>query len=60
MSKNPCIKVCEFEEGVCLGCGRSRQEICNWKRLDKGEQRLLLAIADMRLLVLEASGRRKY
>lgn len=27
MSKNPCIKVCEFERDICLGCGRSRQEI---------------------------------
>ncbi|GIZ13528.1 DUF1289 domain-containing protein [Pseudomonas sp. NCCP-436] len=58
MGKNPCIKVCEFKEGVCLGCGRSRQEIRDWKRLDKDEKRLLLAIADMRLL--EACGRRSY
>lgn len=59
MSKNPCIKVCEFERDICLGCGRSRQEIKGWKRLDKSERRVLLAEADMRLLVLEANGRRK-
>ncbi|HEY1027266.1 MAG TPA: DUF1289 domain-containing protein [Pseudomonas sp.] len=60
MSKNPCIKVCEFEQGICLGCGRSRQEIKDWKRLDKGERLALLAEADMRLLALEATGRRKW
>jgi len=60
MSKSPCIKVCEFEKDICLGCGRSREEIKGWKRLDKGERLALLAEADMRLLALEATGRRKY
>lgn len=60
MSKSPCIKVCEFEQEICLGCGRSRQEIKGWKRLDKLERHALLAEADMRLLALEATGRRKY
>ncbi|ATH82712.1 DUF1289 domain-containing protein [Ectopseudomonas hydrolytica] len=60
MSKNPCIKVCEFERDICLGCGRSRQEIKGWKRLSKSERLMLLAEADMRLLALEATGRRKH
>ncbi|MEO9332924.1 DUF1289 domain-containing protein [Pseudomonas guguanensis] len=60
MSKNPCIKVCEFEKDICLGCGRSRQEIKGWKRLDKHERLALLAQADMRLLGLEATGRRRH
>lgn len=60
MSKSPCIKVCEFEQEICLGCGRSRAEIKGWKRLDKAERRALLAEADMRLLALAATGRRKY
>jgi predicted Fe-S protein YdhL (DUF1289 family) len=60
MSKSPCIKVCEFEQDICLGCGRSRQEIKGWKRLDKAGRRALLAEADMRLLVLQATGRRKF
>ncbi|MDL2424844.1 DUF1289 domain-containing protein, partial [Pseudomonas sp. BAgro211] len=32
--KSPCIKVWEFEVGICLGCGRSREEIKAWKRVD--------------------------
>ncbi|CAD5109691.1 DUF1289 domain-containing protein [Zestomonas carbonaria] len=59
MSKNPCIKVCEFEQDVCVGCGRSRQEIKGWKKLGKAERLTLLAEADLRLLALEATGRRK-
>jgi predicted Fe-S protein YdhL (DUF1289 family) len=58
--KSPCIKVCEFEEGICLGCGRSREEIKVWKRVDHLGQEAILAEADMRLLVLEAQGKRLY
>ena len=32
---DPCIGVCMFEgvKGWCLGCGRSRKEIRDWKKL---------------------------
>mgnify|MGYP001759752079 FL=1 len=49
--KSPCIKVCEFEEGICLGCGRSREEIKAWKRVDHLGQEAIRAEADMRLLL---------
>ncbi|TXI35409.1 MAG: DUF1289 domain-containing protein [Aquipseudomonas alcaligenes] len=59
MSKNPCIKICQFDADICVGCGRSKREIKAWKKLDKAERLSLLAEADMRLLTLEATGRRK-
>ena len=59
MSKNPCIKICQFDADICVGCGRSKREIKAWKKLDKAERLCLLAEADMRLLTLEATGRRK-
>ncbi|MCY1425118.1 hypothetical protein D3C76_413030 [compost metagenome] len=58
--KSPCIKVCKFDEDVCLGCGRTRDEIKGWKKLDHLGQQAVLAESDMRLLVLEVQGRRKY
>ncbi|MCY1273765.1 hypothetical protein D3C76_1026730 [compost metagenome] len=58
--KSPCIKVCEFDAGVCLGCGRTREEIRGWKKLDALGQQAVLAESDMRLLVFEAQGRRRY
>lgn len=58
--KSPCINICEFDADVCRGCGRTRQEIRAWKRADKAEQRLILAEADLRLLALQARGRRKF
>lgn len=59
MSKNPCIKVCEFQDDICRGCGRSKREIKAWKRLAKAERVAVLAEADLRLLALAATGRRK-
>jgi predicted Fe-S protein YdhL (DUF1289 family) len=59
MSKNPCIKVCEFDADICRGCGRSKREIKAWKKLGKAERFALLAEADLRLLAFEATGRRK-
>ena len=60
MSKNPCIKICQFDADICVGCGRSKREIKAWKKLDKAERLSLLAEADMRLLALEATGRRRH
>jgi predicted Fe-S protein YdhL (DUF1289 family) len=59
MSKNPCIKVCAFDADICVGCGRSKREIKAWKKLGKEERFALLAEADLRLLALQATGRRK-
>ena len=28
--ESPCINVCMIEEGICIGCGRSQDEICEW------------------------------
>lgn len=60
MSKNPCIKICQFDADICVGCGRSKREIKAWKKLDKAERLSLLAEADVRLLALQATGRRKH
>ena len=60
MSKNPCIKICQFDADICVGCGRSKREIKAWKKLGKAERLVLLAEADLRLLALAATGRRKH
>ena len=59
-TKDPCISICKFTDDICVGCGRSKREIKAWKKLDKAERLSLLAEADMRLLALEATGRRKH
>ena len=57
--KDPCIGVCKFTDDMCIGCGRTKREIKAWKKLDKDEKRAVLAESALRLLALEATGRRK-
>ena len=28
--KSPCIKICTLEDGVCIGCRRTQDEIREW------------------------------
>ena len=28
--KSPCVKICSLEDGVCIGCGRTQDEIREW------------------------------
>ena len=57
--KVPCIRLCKFNHDICVGCGRSKREIRAWKKLDKADKRTVLAEAELRLLALGATGRRK-
>ncbi|KMT53960.1 DUF1289 domain-containing protein [Pseudomonas fildesensis] len=58
-TKDPCISICTFSDDICVGCGRSKREIRAWKKLDKADKRTVLAEAELRLLALGATGRRK-
>lgn len=36
---SPCIKVCTYDdEGFCLGCGRTAEEVAGWRNLTEEEQ----------------------
>lgn len=37
-TKNPCVDVCKFSDGVCIACGRTREEKKMWKRLSDEEK----------------------
>ena len=28
--RSPCVKICSLEDGVCIGCGRTQDEIREW------------------------------
>ena len=58
-TKDPCISLCKFSDDICVGCGRSKREIRAWKKLDKVDKRAVLAEAELRLLALGATARRK-
>ena len=42
---SPCVKVCVIhpETGLCLGCGRSADEIARWSRMTAEERREIAA-----------------
>ena len=40
--KSPCKNICIREDGVCIGCYRSTEEIVRWRTLsDEGKKRVL-------------------
>lgn len=45
MVSSPCIGVCQLnpDNGLCLGCLRSLEEISAWSRVSPDEQRRILA-----------------
>ena len=49
---SPCTKVCtvDLRSGLCVGCGRTLDEIARWPSLTEGErQRLMSELADRHL-----------
>ena len=43
---SPCLSICQMDpqDGVCLGCYRTRAEIAAWRSMDQGDQLALLDI----------------
>lgn len=52
----PCIKVCTLDpvEKLCLGCGRSGDEIAGWLRLTPAERDAVMAELPARRAALDA------
>ena len=51
---SPCIKLCVMDErfGLCLGCGRTLDEIASWGALGEPARRALLPVLPERLAQL--------
>lgn len=46
---SPCVRNCCLDDAdVCLGCGRSLQEILRWSAADRAEREAILARAAAR------------
>lgn len=43
--ESPCIKVCVIDKatGLCLGCGRTLDEIAHWSSLSASERRRIMS-----------------
>lgn len=36
--KSPCVGICQMKNDVCLGCGRSREQISYWRNYTEQEK----------------------
>ena len=51
MIESPCIKVCTLDaaSGVCMGCGRTLDEIARWGSMGDAERRAIMQVLPGRL-----------
>jgi uncharacterized protein len=44
VSQSPCIKICQLDASgrMCIGCGRTIEEIAAWSTLDETERQAIL------------------
>jgi predicted Fe-S protein YdhL (DUF1289 family) len=59
----PCVQVCVIDPRslLCIGCGRTRDEIARWGALEESDRRAIMARLPARLVVArsrKARGRR--
>ena len=49
--ESPCVKICTYDpaRGLCLGCGRTLEEISAWSAMTEDERRAATAKAQARL-----------
>jgi uncharacterized protein len=40
--RSPCIRTCQLENEVCVGCGRTRGEIAAWSRMSDAERLVVM------------------
>ena len=45
---SPCVNICKMEEGLCVGCFRTIDEIARWAAIGDADKRLILAAVAQR------------
>mgnify|MGYP001323606374 CR=1 FL=1 len=50
--ESPCVSICKLKDDLCIGCGRSLDEIRKWKSMKRPERMTTLKRADERLKAL--------
>ena len=59
MVESPCIKICTLDarSGLCLGCGRTIDEIAQWTTMSAEERRRVMAELPVRLSTVPSATR---
>jgi len=42
MVESPCKYICTLEDGVCIGCHRTKEEISKWSKMTDEEKQKVL------------------
>jgi predicted Fe-S protein YdhL (DUF1289 family) len=55
--QTPCVLICSIDaaSGICLGCGRTLNEIGSWTQFDDSERRDIMARLPARLTTVRAA-----
>jgi len=51
--ENPCVSRCQLKHEVCVGCGRSKEEIRGWRGMKRSEKKTTVEKAAARLKKLK-------
>jgi uncharacterized protein len=53
--QSPCVKICAYQPGagLCLGCGRTLEEIAGWTAMSDAERRRIMEALPGRLAKLK-------
>jgi len=54
--ENPCIAVCQLSGELCVSCGRTKDDIRQWKRMKRPEKMAAVQRATLRLKKLKKPG----
>ena len=41
--ESPCVNICTIKDNVCIGCGRTLEEIANWTAMTNEERKSINA-----------------
>ncbi|MGB8713066.1 MAG: DUF1289 domain-containing protein [Onishia taeanensis] len=36
--ESPCVAICQLKSGLCVGCGRTMEEITHWRAMKRQER----------------------
>ena len=53
--ENPCIAVCQLSGELCVSCGRTKDDIRQWKRMKRPAKMAVVQRATLRLKKLKKS-----
>ena len=44
--KSPCVKICKIENRICIGCGRTQDEIREWVIMTDSQREEIMEMLD--------------